>query len=94
MTKTIGSDWSEARFIDSCTSPVLEDPSPKKANPTASRPKRRWESVAPRTGPHMAPRWLIIGSERFAGSPWWMFPSRACVGLWAFAKYWLRCSQR
>ena len=80
--------------MDSWTSPVLEEPSPKNANPTAFFPKRRCESVAPRTTPSMAPRWLIIGIERFAGSPWWMLPSRARVGLPAFAKYWFRCSQR
>jgi hypothetical protein len=39
MTKTIGSDRSEARFMASWTSPVLDEPSPKNANPTASRPK-------------------------------------------------------
>jgi hypothetical protein len=94
ITKTTGSESREARFSDSWTSPVLDEPSPKNAKPTALRPSRRWESVAPATVEHMMPRWLIIGRERFSGSPWWMLPSRALVGLPALAKYWLRCLQR
>jgi len=60
----------------------------------AGRPKRRCESVAPTTFDTMMPRWLIIGSERCFGSPWWTLPSRALVGLAALAKYWLRWSTR
>ena len=90
MMNTTGSESSEARLRVSCTSPVLEEPSPKMAKPTAFFPKRRWESAAPATLESIAPRWLIIGSERADGSPWWMLPSRALVGLPALAKYWLR----
>jgi hypothetical protein len=56
MTKITGNDSNEARFIVSCTSPVLEEPSPKNAKPTAARPNRRCESVIPETADSIAPR--------------------------------------
>ena len=78
--------------MDSCTSPVELEPSPKKAKPTAGLPSRRCESTPPMTFESMMPRWEIIGRLRLAGSPWWMLPSRALVGLPLLAKYWQRWS--
>ncbi len=47
QTKITGSCQIEARFIASCTTPMLAAPSPKKATATWSVPRTRAESAAP-----------------------------------------------